>query len=99
MHHEPLPDLWQAGDVENCQPAVANLSRNCVCRDKRNPEARHYCLLDRLIGSYLHADAGLDAMLGQEPLRQQARPGANLAHQNVCLAISRGEIERCLARG
>jgi hypothetical protein len=29
MHHEPLPDLWQAGDVENSQPAVANLSRNC----------------------------------------------------------------------
>jgi len=30
MRHEPLPYLWQAGDVENCQPAVANLSRNCV---------------------------------------------------------------------
>jgi len=90
MHHEPLPDLWQAGDVENCQPAVANLSRNCVCTDKRNPEARHYCLLDRLIGSYLHADAGLDAMLGQEPLRQQARPGANLAHQNGLL----GDLSR-----
>jgi hypothetical protein len=61
-----------------------------VCRDKRNPEARHYCLLDRLIGSYLHADAGLDAMLGQEPLRQQARPGANLAHQNGLL----GDLSR-----
>ena len=86
MHHEPLPDLWQAGDVENSQPAVVNLSRNCVCRDKPNPEARHYCLLDRLIGSYLHADAGLDAMLGQEPSRIRM----------VCVAISRGEIERCL---
>ena len=89
MHHEPLPDLWQAGDVENCPPAVVNLSRNCVCRDERNPEARHYCLLDRLIGSYLHADAGLDAMLGQEPTSRI---------RMVCLAISRGEIERCLAR-
>jgi hypothetical protein len=32
-----------------------------------------------------YADAGLDSMLGQEPLRQQARPGANLAHQNGLL--------------
>lgn len=98
MHHEPPPNLWQAGDVENSQPAVVNLSRNCVCGDKRNLEARHYCLLDRLIGSYLHADAGLDAMLGQEPLRQQARPEPTSRIRMVCLAISRGEIERCLAR-
>lgn len=61
-----------------------------VCRDKRNPEARHYCLLDRLIRSYLHADAGFDAMLGPEPLRQQARPGANLEHQNGLL----GDLSR-----
>ena len=87
MHHEPL---WQAGDVENSQPAVVNLSRNCVCGDKRNPEARHYCLRDRLIRSYLHADAGFDAMLGPEPLRQQARPGANLEHQNGLL----GDLSR-----
>jgi hypothetical protein len=32
-----------------------------------------------------YADAGLDSMLGPEPLRQQARPGANLAHQNGLL--------------
>ena len=23
MHHEPLPDLWQAGDVENCRLIVS----------------------------------------------------------------------------
>jgi hypothetical protein len=32
MHHEPLPDLWQAGDVENSQPAVVNLSA-IVCAE------------------------------------------------------------------
>ena len=71
MHHEPLPDIGQACDVENCQPAIANLSRNRVCRDKRNPQARHHCLLDRLIGSYFHADTRLDAVLGKKLFRKQ----------------------------
>jgi len=61
MHHEPLPDLWQAGDVENCQPAVVNLSRNCVCRDKRAiPRPAITACLIVSLDPYLHADAGLD---------------------------------------
>ena len=81
MHHEPLPDLWQAGDVENSQPAVVNLSRNCVCRDKRNPEARHY----------------FDGSRNRSANKGVPEPTSRI--RMVCLAISRGEIERCLARG
>jgi hypothetical protein len=90
MHHEPLPDLWQAGDVENSQPAVANLSRNCVCRDNAIPRPAITACLIVSLDPISMPMRGSNAMLGQESLRQQARPGANLAHQNGLL----GDLSR-----
>src|SRR5215469_4965427 len=47
--YEPLPDLRQTYDIENCQSAIANLRRDRVCRNKRDSQTRHHCLFDRLI--------------------------------------------------
>jgi len=70
---------------------------HCVCRDKRSPEARHYCLLDRLV---LHSNARLDAIFGARNFSASRRvPEPTSRIRMVCLAISRGEIKRCLARG
>ena len=64
---------------------IVNLP-NCVCRDKRNPEAAM-------------------PMRGSMPCWARNRsankrvPEPTSRIRMVCLAISRGEIERCLARG
>jgi hypothetical protein len=86
MHHEPLPDLWQAGDVENSQPAVVNLSAIVCAEINAIPRpAITACLIVSLDPISMPMRG---SMLGQEPLRQQARPGANLAHQNGLLGGS-----------
>ena len=91
MHHEPLPDLWQAGDVENCQPAVANLSRICVCRDKRNPEpAITACLIVSLDPISMPMRGSMPCWARNRSANKRV-PEPTSRIRMICLAISRGE--------